>query len=136
MTSKIAIVPPVMQEIVERAGYLPAVQAGDFLFCAGQVGRDDELAVIADPEQQFERCWENLRTVLAEGGCSFDDVVEMTTFHVGLQTHMPLFRQVKDRHFPRGTCAWTCVGVVELAIPGLLAEVKCVAIKQPTHATR
>lgn len=136
MTEKIGIVPPSMENIVDRAGYLPAIQAGNFLFCAGQVGRDDDLLVIADPEHQFEACWRNLRIVLAEGGCTFDDVIEMTTFHVGLRDHMPLFREVKDRCFPRATCAWTCVGVVELAVPGLLVEIKCVAMKPSLEAAR
>lgn len=129
MAAKIGIIPPTMANIVDRAGYLPAVKAGDLVFCAGQVGRRTDLSVISDPERQFEACWENLRMVLEAAGCVFEDVVEMTTFHVGLREHMALFRQVKDRFFPRATCAWTCVGVVELAVPGLLVEIKCVALK-------
>jgi enamine deaminase RidA (YjgF/YER057c/UK114 family) len=37
---------------------------------------------------------------------------------------------VKDRVFPRGTCAWTAIGVSELARPGLLVEIKCVAVQR------
>jgi len=128
MIDRLNIVPPSMQAIVDKAGYLPAVQAGNLVFCAGQVGRDSDLSVVRDPRQQFEACWENLRTVLAAAGCSFDDVVEMTTFHVGLRDHLDLFREVKDHLFPRGTCPWTCLGVSELAVAGLLAEIKCIAI--------
>lgn len=47
---------------------------------------------------------------------------------------MPAFREVKNRVFPRGTCAWTAVGVSELALPGLLAEIKCVAVKRDSAA--
>lgn len=131
MADRTDIVPPSMQAIVERAGYLPAVGAGNLVFCAGQVGRSADLAIIADPRRQFEACWENLRTVLAAAGCKFEDVVEMTTFHVKLREHMSLFREVKDAIFPRGTCAWTCVGVSELAVDGLLVEIKCIAIAPP-----
>lgn len=123
------IVPPSMQAIVHRAGYVPAVQAGNLVFCAGQVGRNSDLSIIADPKQQFEACWENLRTVLAAAGCEFEDVLDLTTFHVGMKNHMDAFRDVKDRVFPRGTCAWTCIGVSELAVSGLLAEIKCIAMK-------
>ncbi|MHC2076036.1 MULTISPECIES: RidA family protein [Rhizobium/Agrobacterium group] len=126
------IVPLAMKAIVERAGYVPAVRVENLLFCAGQVGRDANMNVINDPEKQFEACWENLATVLSAAGGSFEDVVELTTYHVGLQQHMHTFRKVKDRIFPRGTCAWTCIGVSELAHPGLLVEIKGVAAI-PSH---
>lgn len=121
------IVPVAMKSIVERAGYAPAIRVKNLVFCAGQVGRDANMNVINDPERQFEACWDNLATVLSEAGCRFEDVVEMTTYHVGLWQHMDVFREVKDRIFPRGTCAWTCIGVSELAHPGLLVEIKVVA---------
>jgi enamine deaminase RidA (YjgF/YER057c/UK114 family) len=117
-----------MHAVVERAGYLPALKVGRTLYCAGQVGRTEALEVIEDPEQQFLAAWANLRQVLAAGGCDFADVVDLTTYHVGLRAHMLLFRQVKDRVFPRETCPWTCIGVAELAHPGLLVEIKCVAV--------
>lgn len=130
MNDRQLIVPPSMNLLAERAGYAPAVKVGSTVYCAGQVGRTDELEVIADPEQQFRRAWENLRTVLAAAGCTFEDVVDMTTYHVEMQHYMGLFRTVKDSVFPRGTCAWTCIGVSELARPGLLVEIKCVAVQR------
>jgi enamine deaminase RidA (YjgF/YER057c/UK114 family) len=130
MTDRQIIVPDSMKLLCEQAGYAPAVKVGKTLYCAGQVGRTPELTVIEDPEQQFLAAWENLRLVLAAGGCKFEDVVEMTTYHVDMQRHMPIFRQVKDEVFPRGTCAWTCIGVAELARPGLLVEIKCIAVQR------
>ncbi|NVZ76718.1 RidA family protein [Pseudomonas gingeri] len=130
MTDREIIIPDSMRPIVERAVYAPAVKVGATLYCAGQVGRTAQLEVIADPEAQFVACWENLRLVLAAGGCTFDDVVEMTTYHVNMSQHMAVFREVKNRVFPRGHCAWTSIGVAELAHPGLLAEIKCVAVQR------
>ncbi|MGF6242026.1 MULTISPECIES: RidA family protein [Paraburkholderia] len=130
MPDREIIVPEAMRALVERAGYAPAVKVGQLLFCAGQVGRTQELEVIHDPEAQFTACWENLRQVLAAGGCTFEDVVEMTTYHVAMSQHMDVFREVKNRVFPRGACAWTCIGVSELAHPGLLVEIKCVAVQR------
>ncbi len=121
------IVPAGMAAIVQRAGYAPAVRVGGLLFCAGQVGRDADMNVIEDPEQQFEACWNNVSSLLAEAGCRFADIVEMTTYHVDMRQHMDVFRDVKNLVFPRGTCAWTCIGVSELAHPGLLVEIKVVA---------
>ena len=130
MSDREIIVPPVMQQIVDRAGYARAVKVGPTVFCAGQVGRTRELAVIHDPEAQFLACWDNLKALLDAAGCTLDDVVEMTTYHVQMSVHMSVFREVKNRVFPRGKCAWTAIGVSELAHPGLLAEIKCVAIQR------
>ncbi|WP_322045535.1 RidA family protein [Paraburkholderia sp. J67] len=134
MTDRERIVPAGMEAIVERAGYVPAVKVGATVYCAGQVGRTPDLEVIADPQAQFVACWENLRIVLEAAGCTFEDVVDMTTYHVQMSEHMPVFRAVKDRVFPRGTCAWTAIGVSELARPGLLVEIKCVAVKRDSKA--
>jgi enamine deaminase RidA (YjgF/YER057c/UK114 family) len=135
MTDRKLIVPPTMRNIVERAGYVPAVQVGTTVYCAGQVGRTTDLEVIADPEAQFLACWENLRVVLQAADCTFEDIVDMTTYHVQMSTHMSVFRDVKNRVFPRGTCAWTTIGVSELAHPGLLVEIKCVAVKRNLTTT-
>ncbi|SEQ11394.1 Enamine deaminase RidA, house cleaning of reactive enamine intermediates, YjgF/YER057c/UK114 family [Pseudomonas sp. NFACC02] len=128
MTDREIVVPETMSAIVDRAGYAPAVRVAGTLFCAGQVGRTADLQVIEDPEQQFVAAWENLRSVLAAGGCRFEDVVDMTTYHVDMSRHMAVFREVKNRLFPKATCAWTCIGVSELAHPGLLVEIKCIAV--------
>ena len=135
MTDRELVIPSKMQRIVERAGYVPAVKVGATVFCAGQVGRTVDLEVIADPEAQFLACWENLRVALEAAGCSFEDVVDMTTYHVHMRSHMRVFREVKNRIFPRGTCAWTSIGVSELAHPGLLVEIKCVAVKRDSAAS-
>ena len=135
MTDRELIIPPAMQGIVERAGYVPAVKVGATVFCAGQVGRTADLEVIADPEEQFLACWENLRVLLQAADCTFEDVVDMTTYHVQMSQHMSVFREVKNRVFPRGTCAWTAIGVSDLAHPGLLVEIKCVAVKRDSTAT-
>jgi enamine deaminase RidA (YjgF/YER057c/UK114 family) len=130
MNDRQIIVPDTLQLLAERAGYAPAVKVGKTLYCAGQVGRAPDLTVMEDPELQFLAAWENLRIVLDAGGCGFEDVVDMTTYHLDMQRYMPLFRSVKDRVFPRNTCAWTCIGVSELARPGLLVEIKCVAVQR------
>lgn len=122
-----AIVPPGMRNILTEKGYAPALRIGSLVFVAGQVGRTPDLAVIEDPEAQFVACWENLRTVLAAAGCTLDDVIDLTTFHVDMAKHQPVFYAVKERMFPRGNCPWTAVGVASLTRPGLLLEVKAIA---------
>lgn len=130
MSDRQMIVPETMQLIPERVGYVPALKVGNLLFCSGQIGRTAELEVIVDPEQQFVAAWENLKLVLAAGGCGFEDVVELTTYHVAIDEHMELYKKVRDRLFPRATCAWTAIGISALAHPALLLEIKCVAVQR------
>jgi enamine deaminase RidA (YjgF/YER057c/UK114 family) len=73
--------------------------------------------------------WENLHIVLEAANCNFDDIVEMTSYHVEMSKHMDVFRTAKNEVFPKGTYAWTRIGMSELAHPGLLAEVKCIAVE-------
>jgi enamine deaminase RidA (YjgF/YER057c/UK114 family) len=130
MSDRENVIPEAMKLIPERLGYVPAVKVGAMLFCSGQIGRTAELEVIVEPEQQFIAAWENLRIVLAGGGCTYEDVVEMTTYHVDIAKHMALYRNVRDRLFPGATCAWTAIGVSALAHPALLLEIKCVAVQR------
>jgi enamine deaminase RidA (YjgF/YER057c/UK114 family) len=126
-TQKIPIIPPSMQAVVETRGYLPGLRVGDIIFLAGQVGRTADMQIVTDPRAQFEAAFENLRVVLAEAGCTFDDLVDMTTYHVDMDRHWPVFREVKNRVLPRGKFPWTAIGVSALADPAFLLEVKATA---------
>ena len=133
---RLAIVPDSMRASPETRGYLPALVAGGFVFVAGQVGRTRDFAVIDDPAAQFAAAFENLRLVLAQAGCGFDDIVDLTTYHVDLAKHWPVFREVKDRVLPRSRFPVTAIGVTELAVPGLLLEVKAIARPRSREAGR
>jgi enamine deaminase RidA (YjgF/YER057c/UK114 family) len=125
--SRTPIVPASMQPVVEQKGYLPGLRVGDIVFLAGQVGRTLDMQVVAEPRAQFEAAFENLRLVLVEAGCNFDDIVDMTTYHVDMGRHWPVFREVKNRVLPRGRFPWTAIGVSALADPAFLLEVKATA---------
>lgn len=120
------IVPASMKEINQRFHYSPGVRAGGFLFIAGQVGRDKALNVVLGKEAQFVQAFENVKTVLDEAGASFDDVVEMVTYHTDMRD-LALFIEIKDRYFTNRFPTWTGVGVTSLAMPGLEVEIKCTA---------
>jgi enamine deaminase RidA (YjgF/YER057c/UK114 family) len=122
------IVPASMRNILVEKGYAPGLRAGGFLFVAGQVGRTADLQLIRDPEAQFIACFESLRAVLTTAGCDFADIVDLTSFHVDMDAHWQVFREVKNRVLPRGLFPWTAIGVSALAAPGLLLEVKATAL--------
>lgn len=121
------IVPPGMAHVVPQFGYAPGLVANGFLFMAGQLGRDDEMRVIEDPEAQMTRAWGNVLSILAAAGCTVRDIVDVTTFHVELRRHLSLYKQVRDRVMQGHTPPWTAIGVSELSRAGLILEIKCIA---------
>ena len=128
MSTRTDITPPAMQNIRERFRYSPGVRAGNLLYIAGQVGRDESLQVVADKEAQFVQAFENVKKVLTEAGATFDDVVEMVTYHTDLRD-LELFIAVKDRYITNldRLPTWTGIGTPALAMPGLFVEIKCTA---------
>ncbi len=64
--------------------------------------------------------------MLEAAGADFGDVVEITTFHVGME-HLAVFGTVKADFLKEPFPAWTAIGVSELAIPGALVEIRATA---------
>ncbi|WP_436623932.1 RidA family protein [Sorangium sp. So ce291] len=129
MQNRSSVVPREMQNLHEKFRYSPGVRAGNLLFIAGQVGRDQDLNVIEGKEAQFTQAFENVKKVLAAAGATMDDVVDMVSYHTDMRD-LPLFIQVRDRYVTNADRypAWTALGVAALAMPGLIAEIKCTAL--------
>ncbi len=125
--SKEVVTPAGMESYYTRFHFAPAIRDGDRLFCSGQLGNGADNAMSDNPETQFAQAFENVKAVLEQAGASFDSVVEMTTFHVGLQEHLGAFMKVKDRYVAEPYPAWTAIGVSELAFPDALVEIKIIA---------
>jgi enamine deaminase RidA (YjgF/YER057c/UK114 family) len=111
----------------ESFHFAAAARSGDLLICSGQLGVGPDNRGIADPAAQFAAAFANLKAVLAEAGLDFTDVIEITTFHVGLTQHLGAFMRAKDAVMPEGYPAWTAIGITELAFPGCLVEIRATA---------
>ncbi|MBE9125142.1 MULTISPECIES: RidA family protein [unclassified Coleofasciculus] len=142
------IIPTGMEVLYEKYHYCPGIRIGNTLYVSGQVGRDENLQIVEGVEAQFVQAFENVKKVLLTAEATFDDVVEMITYHVTepsphkrqtesangsasqslIIPHLPLFMQVKDRYFTNKYPTWTGVGVTALSTPGLIVEIKCTAI--------
>jgi enamine deaminase RidA (YjgF/YER057c/UK114 family) len=127
MKSKDVVIPGGMENFYEHFHFAPAVKDGDRLFCSGMIGLDAEGNAVKDPEKQYDKAFELLNAVLTSAGSSFSDVVEITSFHVGLQSQLEMFMKVKDRYLKLPYPAWTAIGISELAVPGALVEIKVTA---------
>lgn len=121
------IIPAWMQPFYDAYHYAPAVIDGDYLRCSGMIGIRPDLSLPEEPVAQFTLAFENLRGLLAEVSLSFADVVEVHSYHVGLQAHLHAFLAVKDQFMPAPYAAWTAMGISELAMPGALVEIQLTA---------
>ncbi|MDH4075712.1 MAG: RidA family protein [Acidimicrobiia bacterium] len=127
MTEDDVIIPPGSAISYERFHFAPAVRAGDTVYCSGVIGAVG-ATVPDDPAEEFTNAFQALRDLLAAAGGSLNDVVELTTFHVDMGTHLRAFIAAKDAAFPRPYPAWTAIGCTELALPGARAEIKATAV--------
>jgi enamine deaminase RidA (YjgF/YER057c/UK114 family) len=62
-----------------------AVRSGELLLCSGQIGTGRDGKVPADLTEEFTNAWTKVGDVLKAAGVEFGDVLEYTTYHVGLQ---------------------------------------------------
>jgi len=125
---RVAIFPKEKQAAYERYGYSAAIRSDDLLFVSGQVGVDNEGLAVPDPTAQFLCAFDNLRQVLEVAGCGFDNVVDVTTFHIDMHAHFEAFSRAKLKVFSEPPFPnWTAIGVTTLADPDLLLEIKVIA---------
>lgn len=122
------IVPPDMQNIYDRFHYAPAVRIGEVLYVSGQVGRDDGMKVVEEPEPQMVQAWRNVEKVLTFAGLGFEDVFELETWFVDFRKHLPAFLKIKDQFIKTNYPTWTEFGITEFSTPGIMCEIKVTAM--------
>lgn len=92
----------------------------------GRVGSRRDGSPEPDFEAQVRLAFANLKTPLQAGGCGFDDIVNVTTFHTDPENQFGMIMAVKSEVFPEAPYPnWTAIGVNWLA--GLRFEVKVIA---------
>jgi enamine deaminase RidA (YjgF/YER057c/UK114 family) len=113
--------------IFAKFSYSAAVRAGDFIYVAGQIGLNPDGTMPEDDDTQIVNAFERLKIVLEGAGSSLADVVELVSYHVGLQKHLGRFVEIKSRFVPAPFPTWTILEIAGLARPGLVIEIKAVA---------
>ncbi|OCP00741.1 MULTISPECIES: RidA family protein [unclassified Ensifer] len=126
MTSRNAIFPANRHALYDAHGYSAAIQSQDLLFVSGQVGSREDGSPEPDFARQVERAFDNLAATLKAAGCTFDDIVDVTTFHTDPENQFGAIMAVKNRIFTEKPYPnWTAIGVNWLA--GFDFEIKVIA---------
>ena len=98
------------------------------LFISGtaSINNRGEVMYAGDIVAQTERMWENVETLLAEGGASFDDVAHMIVYLRDVSDYETV-REKYARRFPDVPCVFTLAPVCR---PAWLIEMECMAIRK------
>jgi enamine deaminase RidA (YjgF/YER057c/UK114 family) len=116
---------PNMLKTWEYWGFSDAIVVGDTVYVSGVVaGREDGDANL---EAAYIRAFDRLTAILKKAGASWDDVVDITTFHTDLKTQMPAIVAVKNKYVRAPFPAWTAVQIVRLIPDNGITEIKLVA---------
>jgi enamine deaminase RidA (YjgF/YER057c/UK114 family) len=117
------------RKIQQEWGFADAVIAGDTVYLSGVVAglRPGET----DLKLPYERAFARIGEILKRSGASWDDVVDITSFHTDLTSQMPAIIAVKNKYVVGPPPAWTAIGVSRLIPNNGITEIKMVA-KLPT----
>lgn len=134
MTKREAVFPAGRQALYEINSYSAAIRSGDLLFVSGQVGSREDGSPEPNFENQVQLAFDNLAAVLTAAGCTFQDIVDVTTFHTDPAAQFETINAVRqkaigEKPYPN----WTAVGVNWLA--GFDFEIKVIA-RIPDAITR
>lgn len=126
MSKRDAIFPAGRQALYDINRYSAAIRSGDLLFVSGQVGSREDGSPEPDFKSQVQLAFDNLEAVLKAAGATFDDVVDVTSFHTDPATQFETVNPIRMKAFGEKPYPnWTAVGVNWLA--GFDFEIKVIA---------
>ena len=113
----------------EGAPYSQGIVAGEMVYVSGQLGIDPAQGRVVEGGivEQTEQVMKNLAAILAEAGCSLDDVVRTSIFLIDLQDFQAM-NQVYARHLSEPYPARATVQIASLP-SGARIEIAVVARK-------
>jgi 2-iminobutanoate/2-iminopropanoate deaminase len=111
--------------------YSQAIQAGNLLFCSGQIPLDPVTGslISGGVQEQTQRVMENIEEVLKAGGSSLEQVVKATIFLKNMDDYA-VVNEVYGSFFDKNTApARECVEVVKLPLD-VDVEISVIAISE------
>jgi enamine deaminase RidA (YjgF/YER057c/UK114 family) len=122
------------EHLRDSLNYSQAVRFGDRVEISGQGGWTDEMHFPEDMRDQYTLAFANVGRVLAEAGASWDEVIGINSYHVGLDDEaMYLMAELFRKHMPNHKPIWTMLGVAKLGDARMRVEIRATAIiRHPT----
>jgi 2-iminobutanoate/2-iminopropanoate deaminase len=105
-----------------------ACRVGPILATSGIGGKDRKTGKMPESaDEQAKNCFENLKAVLAEGGCDIGDVVKMTVY-IGDEKHREAIAKPWLEHFPDPHKRPARHALVVPLRGGALIQLECLAV--------
>ena len=121
------IVPANMADLYRDWKMAPGSEAGGFVFLTGFNGTDLDGATSPDAATQINTAFDQVFSVLHEGGMDARNVVEVTSYHVGLKKHLHVFKAIWAERLSDPYPAWTAIEVAGFASDGVIVELRVIA---------
>jgi enamine deaminase RidA (YjgF/YER057c/UK114 family) len=122
---------PRQRAVQEEWGYADAVVRGDNVYLSGVVAglRQGET----DRSAAYDRAFRRIQAILERAGSSWDDVLEMTTYHVDI-ADIEAIAAVRRRYVHAPFPAWTAIDVDRLLPDNGLVEIRVIAARRNAGA--
>lgn len=108
----------------ERWGYADAIVAGDTIYLSGVVVGQRQGESLEDA---YDRAYRHIGAILGRAGASWDDVVDITSYHTDVTAQMEAITAVHRRYVSPPFPAWTAIDVDRLIPERGITEIKIVA---------
>lgn len=122
-----AVFPPGTEAAADALKLSPGIVSGEHLFLTGITGSAPDGQMPSDAAEQFHGCFRKIGAVLEAAGMDYSALVEMTTYHLELQTTFDLFAEVRAQYVRKPYPAWTALEVAGLRRAGALVEIRAIA---------
>ena len=110
---------------MEQFGFSEAVIHGDTVYLSGVIAGPPPEGMTR--EEAYDRTFQYIGSVLERAGSSWDDVIDLTTYHVDIDASLPALAEVKNRYVKAPFPAWTAIDIDRLYAPEGEVEIKVTA---------
>lgn len=130
MTRK-AILRPEFEDYYHEWKMAPGHLANGFLFLTGMTGSMPDGSLSPDPESQIRNAFDKIGWVLSDADLGWNSLVEMTSYHVGLESHFEIFKEVRGEYVQEPYPAWTALEVAGFVRKDAIVEIRVIACAKP-----
>lgn len=125
MSERVTITPVGWEGTQRNYRLSPALRVGSRLYLSGHTDEDGD-----DVEAKVRSAFADVGRTLDAAGSSWNDVVSITSYHVGLNEHIETIVRVHNEFVREPYPIWSGIGVAELAGDAIV-EVSVVAELRP-----
>jgi enamine deaminase RidA (YjgF/YER057c/UK114 family) len=125
-----AIVPAELRGYYDDWRMSPGLEHNGVIYATGMTARMPDGTIPVDPEAQIREVFRKIGLVLDEAGLGYEDILEMTSYHVGLREHLETFRSIRAEYVSEPYPAWTAIEVAGFASEGVVVEIRIIAKKR------